>query len=437
MSAPGGACPHGAAPGAPDGPGALPPVRDWPATDLPGTDFDPVLSELMREGPVTRIRLPHGSGWAWLVTRHADVRAVTNDPRFSRRAVLEQDVTRLAPHFIPVPGAIGFEDPPGHTRLRRVVAPAFTAPGVERLRGRAQEMLDDLVNAVLREGPPADLTAAVLAPFPLAVVSELMGVPPADRPRMHHWTELILSSAHGAERSARARQEMCDHFTALLRRRIAGGSPAGGGQGPGSRAGNGGSAADGSVTGLLAAGVADGQLTEAEAAGLALLLQIGGEAVTNNSGNILYLLLTRPDLWERLREEPESRPSAVEELLRYIPHRNAVGLSRIALEDVTVAGARIRAGEPVYVSYLAANRDPEVFPDPGRIDPGRSPNPHVAFGHGPHYCVGALLARMESELLLDAWLDRFPGLRFAVPTGQLRWRPGALIRGPESLPVTW
>ncbi|CAL9606801.1 Biflaviolin synthase CYP158A2 [Streptomyces sp. enrichment culture] len=396
---------------------ALPPVRHWPALDLHGVDFDPVLARLMEEGPVTRIKLPNGSGWAWLVTRYDDVRMVTNDPRFSRKLVVENDVTRLAPHFIPVDGAVGFEDPPDHTRLRRAVAPAFTTRGVERLRDRAREMLDELVAGVLRDGPPADFTERLLGPFPLAVVCELMGVPAQDRPRMHEWTNLILSSAQGAERSQRAKEEMCGYFAETMRH----------------RRGTGGE----DVIGLLSAAVEAGEITESESVGLALLVQIGGEAVTNNTGNMLYILLTRPDLMDRLRADPAGRPGAIEELLRYIPHRSAVGLSRIALEDVTVAGARIRAGDAVYVSYLAANRDPDVFPDPERIDFGRSPNPHVAFGYGPHFCVGAMLARLESELLVDALADRFPGLRLAVPAEEVRFRQGALIRGPESMPVTW
>jgi biflaviolin synthase len=291
---------------------------------------------------------------------------------------------------------------------------------VERLRERARRMLDELVEEVLADGPPADLTERLLGPFPLAVVCELMGVPSIDRPRMHEWTNLILSSAHGVERSQRAKEDMCDYFADLL-----------------SQPRDGDGDDDESVVGLLGTAVANGEITASEAVGLALLIQIGGEAVTNNCGNMLFVLLTHPEHMARLRAEPDVRPRAIDELLRYIPHRSAVGLSRIALEDVTVAGVRIRAGEPVYVSYLAANRDPDVFPAPESLDFDRSPNPHVAFGYGPHFCVGAMLARMESELLVDAFLDRFPGLRFAVPVEEVRFRRGALIRGPESLPVTW
>ncbi|GGW44233.1 biflaviolin synthase CYP158A2 [Streptomyces lucensis JCM 4490] len=397
--------------------GTPPPVRRWPAADLSGTDFDPVLTELMEEGPVTRIQLPNGEGWAWLVTRYDDVRMVTNDARFSREAVMDKPVTRLAPHFIPDRGAVGFLDPPDHTRLRRSVAAAFTAKGVERVRDRARGMLDELVGELLRGGPPADLTAAVLSPFPIAVICELMGVPAADRHEMHTWTQVILSSAHGKEVSERAKREMSAYFSDLVGLRE--------------------NSTGEDVTSLLGAAVGRGEVTLEEAVGLAVLLQIGGEAVTNNSGQMFYLLLTRPDLAERLRAEPEIRPRAIDELLRYIPHRNAVGLSRIAMEDVEIGGVRIRAGDPVYVSYLAANRDPDVFPAPETIDFARDPNPHVAFGFGPHYCPGGMLARLESQLLVDALLDRVPGLKLAVAPDQVPFRKGALIRGPEALPVTW
>ncbi|MFI9757354.1 cytochrome P450 [Streptomyces sp. NPDC051963] len=395
----------------------LPPVRHWPALDLSGVDFDPVLGQLMDEGPVTRIQLPNGEGWAWLVTRYDDVRMVTNDPRFSREAVMDRQVTRLAPHFIPARGAVGFLDPPDHTRLRRSVAAAFTAKGVERVREKSRRLLDELIDELVQDGPPADLTATVLSPFPIAVICELMGVPAADRHGMHTWTQLILSSSHGADVSEKAKNEMGAYFADLIGRRE-------------------GSAGE-DVTSLLGAAVGKGEVTLEEAVGLAVLLQIGGEAVTNNSGQMFYILLTRPDLAARLRAEPEIRPQAIDELLRYIPHRNAVGLSRIAMEDVGIKGVRIRAGDAIYVSYLSANRDPDVFPQPEMIDFARNPNPHVSFGFGPHYCPGGMLARLESQLLVDALLDRLPGLKLAVPPREVPFKKGALIRGPEALPVTW
>ncbi|MEU6421381.1 cytochrome P450 [Streptomyces spiralis] len=396
---------------------APPPVRDWPALDLEGTQFDPVLAELMREGPVTRVRLPHGEGWAWLATRYDDVKLVTNDPRFSRTEVTRRQVTRLAPHFKPRPGSLAWADQPDHNRLRKPVAGAFTVGAMKRLRPRAQKLLDELVGAMLRDGPPADLVERVLEPFPIAVVAEVMGVPVAEREQVHTWTRQIISTSGGAEAADRAKEGMYGWIAATIRARRDS------------------TAQD--VLSLLGAAVGRGEISEEEAVGLAGPLQIGGEAVTHNCGQMLFLMLTRPELMARMRQRPEARGPVLDELLRYIPHRSTVGLARIALEDVEVHGVRIAAGEPVYVSYLAANRDPDVFPDPDVIDPDRGPNPHLAFGNGPHYCTGAVLARLQTELLVDTLLDRLPGLRLAVPPGQVAWRRRTMIRGPQTLPVTW
>ncbi|MEU4985282.1 cytochrome P450 [Streptomyces sp. NPDC021969] len=394
-----------------------PPVRDWPALDLDGPEFDPVLAELMREGPLTRVRLPHGEGWAWLATRYDDVKAITNDPRFGRAEVTKRQITRLAPHFKPRPGSLAFADQPDHNRLRRAVAGAFTVGATKRLRPRAQEVLDGLVDGLLAEGPPADLVERVLEPFPIAVVSEVMGVPAADRERVHSWTRQIISTSGGAEAAERAKQGLYGWITETVR----------------ARAGSDGT----DVYAMLGAAVGRGEVGETEAVGLAGPLQIGGEAVTHNVGQMLYLLLTRPELMARMRERPGARGTALDELLRWISHRTSVGLARIALEDVEVHGTRIAAGEPVYVSYLAANRDPDVFPDPDRIDLDRDPNPHLAYGNGHHFCTGAVLARMQTELLVDTLLDRLPGLRLAVPAEQVAWRRKTMIRGPRTLPCIW
>ncbi|MEU1873508.1 cytochrome P450 [Streptomyces sp. NPDC019793] len=394
-----------------------PPVRDWPALDLDGPEFDPVLAELMREGPLTRVRLPHGEGWAWLATRYDDVKAITNDPRFGRAEVTKRQITRLAPHFKPRPGSLAFADQPDHNRLRRAVAGAFTVGATKRLRPRAQEILDGLVDGIVAEGPPADLVERVLEPFPIAVVSEVMGVPAADRERVHSWTRQIISTSGGAEAAERAKQGLYGWITETVRARA--------------------DSKGTDVYGMLGAAVGRGEVGETEAVGLAGPLQIGGEAVTHNVGQMLYLLLTRPELMARMRERPEARGTALDELLRWISHRTSVGLARIALEDVEVRGTRIAAGDPVYVSYLAANRDPDVFPDPDRIDLDREPNPHLAYGNGHHFCTGAVLARMQTEVLVDTLLERLPGLRLAVPADQVAWRRKTMIRGPRTLPCTW
>ncbi|MFF3905963.1 cytochrome P450 [Streptomyces sp. NPDC001848] len=397
--------------------GTLPPVRPWPALHPPGVAFGPDLADLMRDGPVTRVRRPHGGGWAWLVTRYDDVRAVTNDPRFGHEPVRDGQPARLAPHVVPQRDAVGFPDPPDPARPRRSVAAALSARGTERVRETARHMLDELVDELLQDGPPADLTATVLDPFPAAVICELTGVPAADRHDLRTWTRLALSTAHGTKAGERARDEMSAYFADLIGVR------------------EGGTGED--VVSLLGAAVGLGEVTLEEAVGLAVLLQFGAEAVTDHTARMFHLLLTRPDLAERLRAEPAVRPQAVDELLRHIPHRNPMGPPRIATQDVEVAGVRIRAGEAVYVSYAAANRDPGVFPDPETIDFARYPNPHLAFGCGPHRCPGGMPARLMSDLVLDVLLDRVPGLRLAVPPDEVPFRAGALSRGPEALPVTW
>ncbi|MEU9210755.1 cytochrome P450 [Streptomyces sp. NPDC048415] len=401
----------------------LPPVRDWPAGELAATEFEPVLAELMREGPLTRIRLPHGEGWAWLATRYDDVKMITNDPRFSRAEASVRQVTRLAPHFAPRPGALAWADQPDHNRLRHAVANAYTVSAVKRLRPRAQEMLDVLVEEMVASGPPADLIERVLEPFPINVVCEVMGVPVDERQKLHDWTREIISTAGGVEAAERAKQGLFGWIGQAVRDRRDSETDSDSGSEE--------------VLSLLGGAVRRGELGEEEAISVAGPLQIGGEAVTNNSGQMFYLLLTRPDLLERFRSDPACRPAAIEELLRYIPHRAAVGLPRIATEDVDIQGIRVRAGDPVYVSYLAANRDPDVFPDPDRIDLDRDAGAHVAFGNGPHYCTGAVFSRMQIELLIDTLLDRLPGLRLAVPADQVPFRQRTMIRGPVALPVTW
>jgi biflaviolin synthase len=313
---------------------------------------------------------------------------------------------------------VGFADPPEHTRLRRAASAVFAARRVDLIEVWARQRADALLDRMTAGEAPAELVASLTTPFALDAISEVVGVPEGDRPQVAEWTGLIISARQSRERSERAKAEMEEYVTALFRRPRADG--------------------DGDLLAHLKAEVEREALSEAEAIALTELIQISGmNAVRLHSSQIFYVLLTRPALAARLRAEPETIPRAVEELLRWIPHRNAVGQARIALEPVTVGGVDIPAGEPVYASYLAANHDPAVFPRPEEIDFDRSPNPHLAFGHGPHYCVGAPLARLELRTLVARVVDRLPGLRLAVPADEVRWRRGELIRGPVALPVAW
>ncbi|MFI6690066.1 cytochrome P450 [Streptomyces sp. NPDC050485] len=395
-----------------------PPVRFWSVDGIEALDFDPAMQEMLEDGGLARIRMPHGEGDAWVATKYEDVRLVTTDPRFSRAELAGRDVTRLAPHFIPLDDAVGFTDPPYHTGLRKTVAKMFTRRRIEQLRPRAEKIAEDLLDAMEQAGAPANVMEHLNTPFSVAGISELMGVPQEDWSRIIGWTLLVISSAQGRRRSEQAKEEIGAYFDALATQRMA--EPRD------------------DVLSHMAAAERDGQLSRKELVAFAVLMEVSGiNSVRFNSANMVYLLLTHPEHHARLLAEPDLLPQAVEELLRYIPHRNAVGMGRIATEDVQVGEVTIRRGEPVYASYVAANRDPETFDNPHSLDFDRSFNPHLAFGNGPHYCAGPWLARMEMQVMLRGLLDRFPGLRLAVPPSEIRWRQGELIRGPEAIPVTW
>jgi cytochrome P450 len=188
----------------------------------------------------------------------------------------------------------------------------------------------------------------------------------------------------------------------------------------------------------MGAKVSSGKIEEVELLALVTLMAFNGwHAVRNHTSNMVYLLLTDESLRSRLLDEPHAVPAAVEELLRWIPHKHGVGQARIATEDVEVGGVLVREGEAVYVSYVAANWDERVYPDPHLIDVDRDGPPHLAFGYGPHHCLAPLLARLEAEVLLTTLITRLPGLRLAIDPHDVVWQKDVLVRGPLSLPVTW
>ncbi|WP_035850580.1 cytochrome P450 [Kitasatospora azatica] len=395
-----------------------PPVTRWTVDHLDELAVDPVLLDAVARETPGRVALQYGEGDAWLVGRYADVTKVTSDARFGRAALRQRNVTRLAPNPIPLHDAVGLADPPEHTRLRRSASRAFTARRIDRLRPRAEKLAGRLLDGMEQAGAPADLLAHLYTPFALHGMSELMGIPEPDRAQVAEWTGQIITSAALPEECERAKREIGEYLGSLVEQRMA--EP------------------QDDLLSHLVAGEQAGELNRSELVAFAVLMQISGmNAVRFNSATMGYILLTRPELWQRLLAEPELLPQAVEELLRWLPHRNATGQARIATEDVELGGVLVKAGEAVHSSYLAANRDPAVFDRPHELDFDRHPNPHLAFGHGPHYCVGAAFARMETQVMLRALLDRFPRLRLAVPASEIRWRKGELIRGPGELPVAW
>ncbi|MFF1505664.1 cytochrome P450 [Streptomyces sp. NPDC058316] len=382
----------------------------------------PFYRQLSQEGPVRRAVIAGGLE-AWLVTRYEDGLAAlshpqlssdvrdASDPRFAERLPTTDRESVLRNMLR--------SDPPDHTRLRRLVSRAFTAHRVAELRPRIQEIADRLLDEIVPAGR-ADLIESYALPLPVTVISELLGVPVTDRHDFQRWTDDMVLRGNEPPDPARvdgAWRRMRSYLTGLLEAKRA-------------RPG------DDLLSALVVARDEQQGLDEDELIAMAFLLLVAGYVTTVNLiGSGIAALLAHPRQLRMLRDDPALLPGAIEEFLRYDGPVNP-GIARFAREDVTLAGVDIPRGATVLIASAIADRDPEQFPDPDRLDIARRDNAHLAFGHGIHYCLGAPLARLEGQIAVGAVLRRLPRLALAVPPGELRWRPGGL-RGPEHLPVTF
>lgn len=394
-------------------------VRRYPFGEPVRLDMDPLFTKLRREEPVCRVELPYG-GEGWLVTRYEDVKLVLADPRFSRAATVgREDLPRATP--APVrPDSLLSMDPPEHSRLRKLVAKAFTGRRVAELRPRTRAIVDEKLTALEQAGAPADLVEGFALPLPVTVICEMLGVPPRDQHRFRDFSDAILSTtAYTREQIESARDSLETYLAEVVAERR---------QRP----------TDDLLGALVAARDEEDRLSERELVNLGVGLLIAGhETTANQIANFTYVLLTQREYWELLRAEPELIPGAVEELLRYVQLGAGAGQPRVATEDVVLSGVTVRAGDSVFVNTQAANRDENVFDDPESLDLTRQRNPHVAFGYGAHHCLGAQLARVELQVALEALLERFPSLRLSLPLDEIPWKSGLLVRGPKQLLVEW
>ncbi|MDB1089230.1 cytochrome P450 [Streptomyces sp. ACA25] len=377
----------------------------------------PYYAEMGGRAPVVKVRLPDGSE-TWYVLGHAAARAALNDARLVkdwRKAPLDPAPAHgslLGPNLLEV-------DPPEHTRLRKLVARAFTQRRVAALEPRVQQITDELLDDMLGEpGRRADLVDALAFPLPITVICELLGVPFLDREAFRAWSNDILD-AQGPEAEELAAAELRAYLLGLIATKR---------EQPG----------DDLLSELIRTHDEDGaRLSPDELVGMAFLLLVAGhETTVNLLSNATLALLQHPDELAALRADPALLDGAVEETLRYdSPVERAT--VRYAREPVAFGGAVIPAGDSVIVVLGSAGRDPERWPDPDRFDIRRPVRSHLSFGHGPHFCIGAPLARLEARVALGALLRRCPGLALDVPPQQLRWRLSHVVRGPESLPVRW
>jgi len=391
--------------------------RNFPF-DFEKLDLDPPFAELRRDEPVCRVQLPYGEA-AWLATRYADVKVVLGDPRFSRAAAVGRDEPRNRPHR-GRPGTIKNLDPPEHSRLRRLLAKAFTVRQVEQARPRVQQIADELVTAMLAKGAPADLVEDFAMPLTITVMCELLGVPFDDRADFRLWSDAFLATTRFTP------EQVAEYLTCL--QNYIGGLVAQRRETP----------TDDLLSALVAARDDADRLSEEELLALAESILIGGhETTATQITKFVYVLLTHPEQNATLNADLNLVPQAVEELLRYIPLGGGGLQSRYALEDVELGGVLVRAGEPVIPAAHSGNYDDTVYSDPRQLDLTRKEATHLSFGHGPHHCVGAALGRMELQVALRTLLDRLPGLRFAGSEADVVWKTGMAIRGIERMPITW
>ena len=389
--------------------------RTLPTTRPEGCPFDPParLAELRETAPVTRLLYPDGHE-GWLVTSHEPARRVLSDPRFSTRPEIRHIPVPGMPVVTepPPPGMFSAMDDPGHARYRSLLAGQFTVRRMRRLTERVEQVTAECLDEMERNGSPADLVTALARPVPAHMICELLGVPYEERGDFTEAMGKMVGLGVDPEEFAAAYGGMVARVSELV------------------------AAKRKAPTDDMLSGLTEGDLTDEELVNIGFtLLGAGLDTTTNMIGLGTFALLTHPEQWAAVRDEPELAKSAVEELLRYVDIIPI--LVRTALEDVELDGHVIAAGESVTASIGASNRDPARFEDPDTLDVRRQASGHVAFGHGIHQCLGQQLARVELQVAIPALARRFPDLRLDVPAEKVPTRADMSIYGVHSLPVAW
>jgi cytochrome P450 len=386
----------------------------------PGPDKHPYYTEFAASGSgvVPVVRQVSGE-WlpALLICRYDDVREVLRrQDVFSRSAAAHADQVDVSGTMLGVDGA-------EHAAIRGTVKGAFTRSAVSDLRDMVRAAAEAQLAVLVAKGGRADLAGDFAIPFALNVISDLLGVPEPDRAQFRRWGDMFMGSGDvGRPEAARSAEEMGGYLWQQLdgRRRCP---------------------ADDLMTQIATAGATHSVDVQVK---LPLSLIVGGwETTASSIATFVYLLTTRPygrhdHAWDHLVAHPEQVDGAVAELERLHSTTNGDEMPRRVMAEVTLpSGARLAEGDIVIPSHDAANRDPRIFPDPTRMDFGREKNPHLSFGYGPHYCVGAHLGAMEVRIALALLLREMPGLRLAVAPDEVRWKQAHAILGPGELPVRW
>ncbi|MFC8798073.1 cytochrome P450 [Promicromonospora sp. NPDC057138] len=376
--------------------------------------------ELRDQESVAKVALSESSE-AWVVTRHADIRAVLADTRFSSERAHPSfpalGQKRSGAESVLPPVLISM-DPPVHGQARRSVLGEFTVKRINRLRPRIQEIVDDHIDAMLAGPRPVDLVRALSLPVPSLVISELLGVPYGDHDFFQARSATIVSYNAPPDDRRQALVELVTYMGDLIRTKEE-------------------EPADDLLSRQIAQQREQGGVRHADLVAMAFLLLTAGHETTANMISLSTLRLSQDhEAREALRREPGKTLGAVEELLRYFTIAEQ-GIGRVATEDIEVGGKVIPAGDGVFPLTHTANRDPEVFADPDVFDIDRGARNHLAFGFGPHQCLGQNLARLELQIVIDTLLRRIPDIRPAVPVDELPFKKDSIVYGIHEFPVTW
>ncbi|MGB9279965.1 MAG: cytochrome P450 [Pseudonocardiaceae bacterium] len=393
-------------------------LSEAPFTTTDGPQRHASYAALAATAPVHRIALPTGQ-LAWLITGYDEARHALHDPRLVKSEVTAANTGHdLLPRE--VYAAMGSHmlnrNPPDHTRLRQLVAAAFTRRRIDQLTPRILQITNELLDAIVTDAQ-VDLINSFALPLPITVICELVGVPTDRRTEFHNWSSTVITGVlAGPDRLAAAATAMVSYLRELVDAKRA-------------------VPTDDLLSALVEARDGEDRLSADELTSMVFLILVAGhETTVNLIGSGILALLTYPEQLALLRTEPHRLPDAVEELLRFNGPLQ-VATFRLTTEPVDIGEVTVPAGEIVLVGLLAANRDPACVAQADALDITRTNNPHLAFGHGLHHCLGAPLARLEARIALGTLLARFPGLRLAVPAEQLTWRPGVLINGLDALPM--
>ena len=385
----------------------------------------------MREHAPVYGRTNRAGVTTWYITRYDDVTAIFRDHRrFVKdfRNTLTPEERAALPPMPPLLHLLSDHmlnmDEPDHTRLRSLVNRAFTARMVEQLADRVQAIADELLDRVENAGR-MDLIDDFAFPLPIIVIAEMLGIPPEDRDRFRHWSRALITPTANVERTLRklekSRRSMEDFIGYLgnvidQRRR---------------------EPRDDLISSLIQAEEAGDRLSQEELFSMLLLLiVVGHETSVNLIGNGMLALLEHPDVMAQLGADPALTPLAVEELIRYANPVERAPM-RFVAETTVMHGQILSRGDSVSLVLAAANRDPVRFERADELIITRNPNPHLGFGLGIHYCLGAPLGRLEGRVAVDTLLARLPGIRLAAPTSELRWHTHPIMRGLRHLPVAW